>query len=453
MLRTLHHRLLFAFLTVSVIGVAVLSFMIHYGVQSSFNDYLDARSREQVDRVVEILVNVYKQEGKVSPKVIGSLLHQQAMTEGLFYRVYDREGRVIADSTGMMEMMGRMGGSLDHRVGSPSDMISLTVDGKPFGQLAVYRMARTLPEQDLFMRSFYHSLLLSALAMLIISFLLSWIFSRALSSGLRRLNAAVHELKGHHYSIELTGEGEPREMQELIASFNDLAHSLERQERLRREFTNDLAHELRTPLATLRSQIEAMRDGVLEPTEERLGKTHEELMRLVRLVDEMERLLVAENPNLPLRKERIDLHTFLSHLIAQVTPLFQEKGVSLSFEHDDKGEVIFADRDRLMQIMINLMNNALKYTPPGGKVTLFLRKREDRVEIEVKDTGVGISEEDLPHIFERFYRGDKSRDRRTGGIGIGLSIVKALMDAHKGEISVISKPGEGSRFILSFPKD
>lgn len=451
MLRTLQRRMLLAFLAIAVAGVLLLSIMIHHGVTSSFGRYLDARSKEQVSRMVEILTQEYRQKGEISPELIGSLLHQQAMTEGLYYRVSDGEGKIIADSTGMMGMMGMMGGASQGKGAEPFSIIPLTAEGKSFGQLAVYRFEATFPEQAIFMRSFFQSLILSALAMLLVSILLSLLFSRALSTGLRQLGEAARALKGHQYEIRLRERGQPQEIKELFASFHDLARSLQRQERLRREFTNDLAHELRTPLATLRSQIEAMRDGVMVPSGERLLKTHEELMRLVRLVDEMERLLVAENPNLSLRKERIDLQSFLEQLIKQIDTQFEEKGISLSFLHDRQGTEIFADRDRLMQIMMNLMNNAFKYTPPGGEVKVILRGEQDRVEIEVKDTGIGISGEDLPHIFERFYRGDKSRDRRTGGTGIGLSIVKALVEAHHGEIHVISKPGEGSRFILSFP--
>ncbi|WP_028986189.1 sensor histidine kinase [Thermicanus aegyptius] len=454
MFRTLHSRLLLAFLIVSVSGVVILTLIIQIGVRNSFNQYLDVRREEQMNRMVEILEGEYRQKGEITGEAIGSLLHQQGMTEGLFYQIYDEKGRLLADSTRMMEMMGmmgKMGGVGRTETTGATATIPLAVEGKPIGKLVVYQVGGNVESQTIFLHSFYQSLFLSALVMLIVSFLLSWLFSKELTSGLRRLGEAVRELKGHNYAVELTGKGTPQEMQDLILSFNELVHSLNRQERLRKEFTNDLAHELRTPLSTLRSQIEAFRDGVWEPTPERLAETHGELMRLVRLVNEMEQLLMAENPNLPLRKEKIDLHHFLSQLVAQISPLFQEKGVSFHYESPGKGVSIWADRDRLMQIMMNLINNALKYTPPEGKVTLILRKKEDEAEIEVKDTGVGISEEDLPHIFERFYRGDKSRDRRTGGIGIGLSIVKALVVAHKGRIEVKSKPGKGSRFILSFP--
>jgi signal transduction histidine kinase len=222
---------------------------------------------------------------------------------------------------------------------------------------------------------------------------------------------------------------------------------------LRKQFTGDLAHELRTPLATLRSQIEAFQDGIWEPTPQRLKQSHEELMRLVRLVNELEKLLAAENPQIKLEKTDIEAGTFLADAWEMFLPIFHQRGIELQMEPFEQEEWFKADKDKLVQILSNILNNALKYTPEGKVVSLAVLQEEDYVGFQIRDEGAGMDEDDIPYIFERFYRGDKSRDRKTGGVGVGLSIVKALMDAHKGKIQVKSKLKRGTTINLWFPKE
>jgi signal transduction histidine kinase len=177
-------------------------------------------------------------------------------------------------------------------------------------------------------------------------------------------------------------------------------------------------------------------------------------MRLVRLVNELEKLLAAENPQIRLEKIELDAGSVLAALYEMFLPLFTEKGVHLQIEEPAEDELFAADKDRLMQILSNILNNALKYTPAGKSVTISVQTEMDGyIGFKIQDEGSGMAEDDIPHIFERFYRGDKSRDRKTGGVGIGLSIVKALMDAHKGVIKVKSRLNKGTSVTLWFPKE
>jgi signal transduction histidine kinase len=243
-------------------------------------------------------------------------------------------------------------------------------------------------------------------------------------------------------------------VKQLAISFNNLAESLSKEEMLRKQFTHDLAHELRTPLATLRSQIEAYQDGIWEPTQSRLQQSHEELMRLVRLVNELEKLLAAENPQIKLEKVELEAGNILIAVGEMFQPLFHQKGVDLQIIEPLQEEWFMADKDRLIQILTNILNNALKYTPEGKNVTIsVLSDQDDYIGFMIEDQGLGMAEDDIPHVFERFYRGDKSRDRKTGGVGIGLSIVKALMDAHEGRIKVKSKLNKGTSVCLWFPRE
>lgn len=176
-------------------------------------------------------------------------------------------------------------------------------------------------------------------------------------------------------------------------------------------------------------------------------------MRLVRLVNELEKLLAAENPQIKLHKKDIEATTIVSFKKAQFKPVFREKGVNLIIKNTDKKYWFIADHDRVIQILTNIINNALKYTPAEKKVEIKVIDKAEYIGFTVQDQGIGISEEDLPYLYERFYRGDKSRNRKTGGIGIGLSIVKALVDAHNGKIIINSELNVGTSVTVSFPKN
>lgn len=453
MLRTLRSKLLFYFIALSLSGIIFVSFAIHFGFQDSFRDYLDIRRQEQVERVGELLVDEYERRGVVTGADLTMLLHQQAMNENLYYQIYDQDNRLIVDSTnliGMMGMMGHMGGQGEGEFLSKS--FSLEANGDKVGTLKVFYQQEYVQADFQFLGQINKFIGAAALTMTAIAIILSILFSKRLTSGLRQMRDAARELQHNNLDIRISPDKqESDEMQELAATFNDLAASLSKQEKLRKQFTRDLAHELRTPLATLRSQLEAFQDGIWEPTPDRLKQGHDELMRLVRLVDDVEKLLAAENPQIKLRKEPLEAGKTLRSLGEHFTPQMLNKDISLIISEPEEEIWFEADKDRFIQIMTNLVNNALKYTASGGQVKLGVKKEKQDVSFLVEDTGPGISKEDLPHVFERFYRGDKSRDRKTGGVGIGLSIVQALVQAHKGDIVLESELNKGTKVTVTLP--
>jgi two-component system sensor histidine kinase BaeS len=210
-----------------------------------------------------------------------------------------------------------------------------------------------------------------------------------------------------------------------------------------------VAHELRTPLAAIRSYIEAMLDGVWTFDQERLKSCHEELMRLTRMIKDIEKLSKYEG-EITLNKKQFNLHEVAQQIVANFEHEYENKGIELTF-HAEYTEIV-ADQDKLSQVIINLLSNALKYTNEGGSVKLTISKFNHFVEITVTDTGIGISEDDLPHVFERFYRADKSRTRSTGGSGIGLTITRAIVKAHGGKIKIESTVGVGTKVNVILPK-
>jgi two-component system, OmpR family, sensor histidine kinase BaeS len=455
MLQTLRSRMLFYFLIVSLIGILALSVFIQYGFESSFKSYLDHNREKKIDRVIGEIEKEYKQNGNFSSTQVNEYIHEFAMTDQLYFQIFDRVDHLQMDSSKIRGMMNSLGLTEPVTNGEEwqTKSYTLMVNNKVIGRVVAIYPEGLIADESTFLQTIQLYIYASVCLTIILAIVFSMIFSKKLTSGLKKLSFATKELRQHNLDIRIPLTGLPSEVKELAISFNKLAESLAKEEMLRKQFTGDLAHELRTPLATLRSQIEAFQDGIWEPTSQRLEQCHEELMRLVRFVNEMEKLLAAENPQMKLEKVDLEAGGVLTALWEMFQPLCKQKGVELILREPLQEEWFKADKDRLVQILTNILNNALKYTPYGKSVTLsVLSEEDDYVGFMIEDEGPGISEDDIPHIFERFYRGDKSRDRKTGGVGIGLSIVKALMDAHNGVIKVKSKLNKGTSMILWFPK-
>ena len=239
------------------------------------------------------------------------------------------------------------------------------------------------------------------------------------------------------------------EIAAVAAALNRLAETLQQEEGLRKESVADLAHELRTPVMGILARVEAAQDGVLEDDAANLSAMHDEALRLSRLLDDLSALAEAERPGLLLDAEPVDLAAIARAQTAAFAGAFAEKGIAL--EADLRPAPVNGEPKRLEQVVVNLLSNALRYTDAGGRVLVTVRPDAGAALLEVSDTGIGIAEEDLPRVFTRFWRGEKSRSRDTGGAGIGLSIVKELVQAHGGEVGVESVPGQGSLFRVTLP--
>jgi two-component system sensor histidine kinase BaeS len=456
MLQTLRSKILFYLVLISMIGIVIVSLFIQYGFEESFNSYIERNREKKIDRIITEIEKDYTKHGHFTSDPVYGLLHEHAMTDQLYFQLYDRLGQIQMDSSNIRGMLNSFGLTAPSRTGEEwhSTSYTLTVNNQIVGKLVAIYPEGLIDDEYTFIQTIQLYILAAVCLTIVLAILFSMIFSKKLTLGLQKLSFAADELQQHNLDIRIPLKGLPTEVKQIAISFNKLAESLAKEEVLRKHFTGDLAHELRTPLATLRSQIEAFQDGVWEPTPQRLQTTHEELMRLVRLVNELEKLLAAENPQIRLEKIELDAGSVLAALWEMFFPLFKEKGVHLHIEEHAQDEMFEADKDRLMQILSNILNNALKYTPVGKDVTISVQTdKEGYVGFKIQDEGSGMADEDIPHIFERFYRGDKSRDRKTGGVGIGLSIVKALMDAHKGIIKVKSKPNKGTSVTLWFPQE
>lgn len=303
-----------------------------------------------------------------------------------------------------------------------------------------------------FLTSFKHMLYRSMSFMLLISILLALFMTKRISDPIARVTKRAYEISRGKYKIASDTEtSDITEIQTLIDSVERLGAGLEEQDELRKRLMGDIAHELRNPIAVVKAHLEAFEDGVLEATPERVRLVVDEIDRLSALITGVEKLAIIEAENTDILKEKTNLSEELGKTVKVIHPLYKAKGVKLESEIEAN---IVSDIDiaKIKHVLENLLTNALRYTDKGGTVTLKLHKQNSNNIISVSDTGIGISAKDLPHVFERFYRTDESRTRASGGMGIGLAIVKATVKAHGGTITVESEEGKGSEFKVILPE-
>jgi signal transduction histidine kinase len=296
------------------------------------------------------------------------------------------------------------------------------------------------------------SLVLAAGAAFAAAMLASYLLSQRIVAPIHRLARASSRIASGHYA-ERAPHGGNDELGELAESFNQMATSLEETERRRLALIGDVAHELRTPLSTIEGYTEGLLDGVIEGSSETYALILREAGRLRRLVDDLQDLSRAEAKQISFHPRLVAPRQLVEGAIARLRPQMEEKGLHIEVDTPEGLPNVYADEDRTGQVLINLLGNALRYTPAGGRIAVQVRRLAGQVEFAVIDTGVGIAPEHLPHVFERFYQVDQSRSRPTGGTGIGLTIARYLIEAQGGTIKVESPgAGRGSTFSFTLPK-
>jgi signal transduction histidine kinase len=331
--------------------------------------------------------------------------------------------------------------------------VPLEVDGETIGWLvftpAIDHWLPGTPEGN-FLRAVNQATLLSAVAATGFALVLGSILAYTLTRSLRELTAATKEVaKGKlGYQVQVRSRDE---LGELAASFNQMSEELEHSNRLRRKMTADIAHDLRTPLSVIMGYTEALNDGKLEPTPEMFDTLHTETQHLSRLVDDLKTLSLADAGELPLIYQRIAPDVLLKRTASAHKVQAELQDIAIQVQAAPELPEIEVDVERMVQVLGNLMSNALRYTLPGGQITLASGRAGEQVWLSVADNGEGIPAEDLPHVFERSYRGDKARRHPEGESGLGLSIAKSLVEAQGGTISAASEIGIGTTFTIHLP--
>ncbi len=457
---SLRVKLTVSYIFVIALLVSLIFLFTNVVLERYFQSYVIRQQEERNREVVALITQQYKGDNKWDSKVIEDI-GINALENGLIVRVKDLNGNTIWDATvhnsGMCkDMLDHMASNMESRyrnfngkyIESP---YSIVKNSEELGVVEVgYYGPFYFSDSDLdFINSINKMLIGVGLFSLLFALAFGAIMAKRLSYPISKVIRSTQVIAKGDYGIRIAEESSTKEIGQMTLAINNLAESLEKQEALRKRMSADVAHEFRTPVATLQSHLEAMIDGIWKPDTQRLKSCHEEVLRIGRMVGDLEKLARYEGENLVLNKELFDIAELIKIIVQNFESDFKAKGVELKFESIK--QKILADRDKVSQIIVNLLSNALKYTPEGGTVGIELSVSDREVKIIVRDNGSGISAEDLPYIFERFYRADKSRNRSTGGSGIGLTIAKSLVEAHNGKIEVKSELGKGTEFIVSLP--
>jgi signal transduction histidine kinase len=432
-------------------SVLVLSLTINVFAGNLFSLYIKNNIKAQSEEIARSLSDQYDPFSGSFDMTTVQAMGMHFVHQGYIVSLADNEGRTLWDARTcdmkqcaavISEITSRMAG---HQLNGAFENSLYTLDyaGKPVAALNIQNYGPFFYSEgeSLFLRSLNRFLTAAGLVFTLLGVVVSVFIATGLSRPILRAAKAARRIGRGELSTRLVPSGGrlscPAELEELSLSINGLAEALENGERWQKRLSADVAHELRTPLTVLRGNVEAMLDGVWESSPERLESCREEILRLQKLVEDLNSLSVIERDALHLHRTEFDLEKLLAKTAEQFAAAAKEKGIAIRCCLTSAP--VFADQDRLTQVFFNLFSNALSYTDSGA-ITVQLTARPDagQYEITVEDTGIGIAEEDLPHVFERFYRSDKSRSRNTGGAGIGLAIAAAIVEAHGGRISARS---------------
>lgn len=302
---------------------------------------------------------------------------------------------------------------------------------------------------EMFLTSIRYYLVWASLAALGLAIILSYLLTRRVLRPLSQMTAITKELAAGNFSLraEISSRDE---VGELGVAFNRMSDSLEQIERLRKNMVGDVAHELRTPLTNLRGYLEALNDGIIEPTPEIFQMLQKENFRLVDLVDNLQQLARADAAKVYLNLERARLSELINQILELYHLNFKEKNINVETSSPEQEQGVSCDCDKLLQAIRNLVDNCWKYTPEGGQVSISVSSQAqgEGVKVVFQNSGAGISKEDLPYVFERFFRADRSRSRDGGGAGIGLAITKQIIEAHGGQVGALSTPEKTSIWFI-----
>jgi signal transduction histidine kinase len=294
------------------------------------------------------------------------------------------------------------------------------------------------------------SLLAGTLGASLIALLIGILLSKHFLSPLAELTKAISAMKQGNLSQQVPVRTHD-ELGKLARAFNQMSAELHRSNQLRKQMTADIAHDLRTPLMVISGYLEALQDGTLQPTAERFDLMNQEAIVLKRLIDDLRTLSLADAGELKLVRLPVQPRELLEQVQQSFEPIAVEQQVKLCVEADDRLPAIQIDRERMVQVLENLVSNALRYTPADGLITLRANQQQDSVRLVVTDTGDGIPQDQLQNIFERFYRIEESRTQNNGESGLGLAIAKSIIEAHHGTIAAVSQVGAGTSIMINLP--
>ena len=446
-MRSITVKLLLAFLVISMLSVVLIVLSARWMTEREFRSYLFDQNRTNI---ISALADYYSKNGSWDG-VENALRVQegppfQRGIEGSkqFFTLVDNSNHVVLAGPG--DQVGDLLSQSEIESGLP-----IKVDGNTVGFLVTRQPTiRANPAETAFLDRIKQIYILSAVGVIALALLLAFLLSRTLTRPIRELTAATRAVSAGDLAQEVPVRSRD-ELGQLATSFNQMNAQLAQSLNLRRQMTADIAHELRTPISVILGHAEGVHDGILAPSLEMFEIIRDEASRLEQLVEDLRTLSRADADELPIERQPVAPATLLKDVLAAHTHRSVQKKISLDLQVAPNLPEIAVDPGRMMQVLSNLVDNALHYTPEGGRVLLSAQVVNETLEIRVQDSGPGIAAGELDRIFDRFYRSDPSRQRDEGGSGLGLAIARAIVEKQDGRIWAESKPGEGTTIVIHLP--
>ena len=433
---TTRMTLAFAFIAAmtALVAIGVVSFVWEQHFQTYTADNMETLADTTANRIADN----YEHTGDLwNPDTTKPAAQATEMTSGV--------GVKVIDAGGLQK-------SFEPKDSSQVAMANIIVDGKAIGSVHIWVYGSdTLmrqPDQE-FRNNSYQAMLLASVVAMILASCIGYLFARNLVAPINCMTKTARAIKEGDLSARTDLHGED-EIARLGETFDAMAESVEKDRELERRLTTDVAHELRTPLMAIQATVEAMVDGVYEADEERLVTVNSEVQRLSRLVDALLKLSRLESRSQPMKEDIVDVGELIEGIVSTHEMFVSDSGLTLDY-HAEDNVLVVGDPDMIRQATANLISNAVRYTPEGGHIDVTVRRGDIMASIAVKDTGIGLTREEAKMVFSRFWRADAGRTRESGGLGVGLAVVKEIVDRHGGWVQVEGEKGEGACFTIHIP--
>lgn len=435
----------------SVIAVSLSALLVNFTITNTFNKYMEDIQSKRNTRLVEYFQQIYKRDGTWS-STSGEEMKHEAYMSNYCLTLLDENKKVIweMDPNDIAHKNHIKLNNANQDGVYTTNTFGINVNEKMVGYILVGQYSPVLlSKEDIsFKVEINKSIVFSGALTIIIVAIISVILSKQFSDPIKAVSNTSVDLSNGNYNSKLNIESNIEEIRNLIVSMNYLGDKLNSQDLLRKRLISDISHEIRTPLNVLQNNLEAMIDGIIPVTTDKLNNLNDEVIRFGKLLNNLNALKEIESDETTINFKRVNIVELISLVISDFSIAAKDKNIELIINKKDTGNfIILGDFDKLKQVFINLISNAIKFSSDNGKVWINISDNITYVIVEIKDNGMGIKEEDLPFIFERMYRGDKSRNKIEGS-GIGLTIVKMILELHSATINVESHENNGSTFTI-----
>ena len=456
----LNKKLILSLVSLIIIVILSIALSINSVFNKKFEQYIIRNNENEISNIIDSIRSKYVNgEWELSSiQQIG----EDAISNGIFVDLYDKDSNLVwgamTYNKNMCHMvMGSIENNMNYMINKNKSNYTeklfeiKNLDNEIIGNIKIgsYGLLYYMDNDVDFLKEINKVITSIGIVMVLITIFIAILISNNISKPVEVVSNMANLIGDGDYDNKIDYDSNIVEIDVLIKSINNLSAKLEEQENLRKRLTTDISHELRTPLTSIQTHLEAMIDGIWEPDTERLNSVNEEVIRLTNLVNQLQNLAKFDSEKSKLNLAKVNVKNLIMNVVYNNQGKALEKNINI--ECDLESIDSYLDKDKISQVIVNLLYNAIRYTNNGGKIFISSYKENNNLKIQFKDNGIGIPKENIKYIFERFYRVDESRSKNTGGIGVGLTIVKSIIDLHQGTIEVRSELNKGSEFIVILP--